>query len=256
MSGVGKTTAALRLAHRYDLRLYTIDARTYEHLARQRPDARSLDEMLVDTTPGELADWFEDVSRERFALVLEDLGRIDDDAPVLVEGPQVLPDLVPASGAALYVVARPELQQRLVQARGPGVSSRTRDPERAVANRLGRDAILAERLRASAVQHGFGLIEVETVEETQPAIEAWLLPQLGTWLDRDHGDVSARRRDENDTRLSQWRAHVDAASIDNPGVVDLACECGNPGCELAVSINLFDAEATRERSQPLISPEH
>lgn len=256
MSGVGKTTAALRLAHRYDLRLYTIDARTYEHLTRQRPDLRSLDEIWVDSTPEELADWFEEVSRERFALVLEDLGRIDDDAPVLVEGPQVLPELVPPSGAALFVVARPELQQRLVQARGPGVSSRTRDPERAVANRLGRDAILAERLRASAVQHGFELIEVETVEETQPVIEAWLLPQLGTWLDGEHGDITARRRDENDTRLRQWRAHVEAASIEDPGVIDLACECAEPGCDLPVPIGLVEAENARQRDERLVSPQH
>jgi hypothetical protein len=256
MSGVGKTTAALRLAHRYDLRLYTIDARTHEHLPRQRPDPRSLDEIWVDTTPEELADWFEDVSRERFTLVLENLAAIDDDAPVLVEGPQVLPDLVPASSTALFVVARPDLQRRLVQARGPGVSSRTRDPERAHANRLGRDAILAERLRASAVRHGFGLIDVQAVEETRPAIEAWLLPQLGTWLGREHGDVSARRHDENDTRLRQWRSHVDAASIDNPGVIDLACECETPGCELAVPIGLFEAEAERAASRPLIAPAH
>jgi len=31
MSGVGKTTAARALARKHDLRLYSLDARTYEH---------------------------------------------------------------------------------------------------------------------------------------------------------------------------------------------------------------------------------
>lgn len=260
MSGVGKSTAALRLAHRYDLRLYTVDARTYEHLPKQQPDSRSLDEICVETTPGRLADWFEDVSRERFALILEDLEQISDDAPVLVEGPQLLPDLVapllPSADHAVYVVARPELQQRLVQARGPGVASRTGDPERALANRLGRDEVLVERLRASAAEHGLAIIEVDAVEETLPAVESRLLPLLEDWLGQPHGDVSARRREENDTRLRQWRSHVDAAGIEDPGVAELACECDQPGCERAVAIGLVDAEAARARDEPLLSPAH
>jgi hypothetical protein len=259
MSGVGKTTAALTLAHRYDLRLYTIDARTYEHAAKLPADPRSLDEIWVDTTPETLADWFEEMSRERFRLVLEDLARVDDDAPVLVEGPQLLPGLVAPLASpehVVYVVARPELQQRLVQARGPGVSSRTRDPDRALANRLGRDVVLVSRLRASAAEHRFTLIEVREVEETLTAVEARLLPLLEPWLARPHGDVSSRRRDENDTRLRQWRSHVDAARIDDPGVVELACECDTPGCELAVPIGLAEAEAARSRGEPLLSPDH
>ncbi|HZS31153.1 MAG TPA: hypothetical protein VFA37_07845 [Gaiellaceae bacterium] len=256
MSGVGKTTAALRLAHRYDLRLYTVDARTYEHAAKLPSDPRTLDEIWVETAPERLADSFENGSRERFALILDDLGRIDDDAPVLVEGPQVLPDLVPAGAAALFVVARPELQQRLLQARGPGVSARTSDPERALANRLGRDVLLAERLRAGAAEHGFELVEVREVEETLPAVEARLRPLLGDWPEREHGDVSARRREENDTRLRQWRSHVDAAPIADPGVVELACECDAPGCELPVAIGLADAEAARARGERLVSAAH
>lgn len=253
MSGVGKTTAALTLAHRYDLRCYTIDARTYEHAAKLPPDKRTLDERWVDTTPEELANWFEDGSRERFTLILEDLAAIDDEAPVLVEGPQVLPDLVPDFGQALFVVARPELQQRLVQARGPGVSARTRDPERALANRLGRDEILAERLRETAAEHGFAVVEVREVEETLPAVEARLLTLLEPWLARPHGDVGGRRREENDVRLRQWRSHVDAVGLENPGEIDLACECDRPGCELPIHTGLFAAEDARERDEPLLA---
>lgn len=257
MSGVGKTTAALTLAHRYDLCLYTVDARTYEHAAKLPADPRTLDEIWVHTTSETLADWFDAGSRERFRLILGDLASIEDDAPVIVEGPQLLPDLVapllPAPDRAVYVVARPELQQRLVKARGHGVSSRTSDPERALANRLGRDEVLVERLRASAAEHGLPLVEVAEVEETLPAVESRLLPLLEDWRGHDHGDVSARRREENDVRLRQWRAHVDAAGIEEAGKLELACECDRPGCESTVLIGLFEAEAARGRAEHLIS---
>ncbi|HJU36391.1 MAG TPA: hypothetical protein VJ716_03110 [Gaiellaceae bacterium] len=257
MSGVGKTTAALTLAHRYDLRLYTVDARTYEHHAKLPADPRTLDEIWVDTTPEALADWFEEVSRDRFQLILGDLEKVEDDAPVLVEGPQLLPDLVapllPAPDRAIYVVARPELQQRLVRARGSGVSSRTSDPERAVANRLGRDQVLVDRLRARAAEHGLTLVEVAEVEETLPAVESRLLPLLESWLEHDHGDVSARRREENDVRLRQWRFYVDDAGIEDPGEVELACECDRPGCEATARIGLFAAEDARGRGDPLVA---
>jgi hypothetical protein len=257
MSGVGKTTAALTLAHRYDLRLYTVDARTYEHHAKLPADPRTLDEIWVDTTPEELADWFEDVSRDRFHLILGDLAQVEDEAPVLVEGPQLLPDLVapllPAPDRAVYVVARPELQRRLVKARGPGVSSRTSDPGRALANRLDRDEVLVKRLRGKAAEHGLGLVEVAEVEETLPAVESRLLPLLEDWLGHDHGDVSARRREENDVRLRQWRSHVDAAGVVAPGEIELACECDRPGCEDAVRIGLFEAEAARRSGELLFA---
>jgi hypothetical protein len=255
MSGVGKTTAALTLAHRYDLRLYTVDAHTYEHAAKLPADPRTLDEIWVDTTPETLADWFEDVSRERLELILGDLDGLDDDAPVLVEGPQLLPDLVapllPAPDRAVYIVARPELQQRLVRARGPGAFSGTSDPDRAVANRLGRDRVLVERLRASTAEHGLTLLEVAEVGETLPAVETRLLPLLENWLGHGHGDVSMRRHQENDVRLRQWRSHVDATRIEDPGEVELACECDRPACEFTVRIGLFEAEAARGRGDRL-----
>jgi hypothetical protein len=117
MSGVGKTTAARAFATEHDLWLYSLDARTYEHEARMPRDSLTLDERWVDSTPEELADWFEDHARYRFRLVLTDLAEIPDDgAPVLVDGPQLLPELV--SGTTLFVVAAAELQRKLVIARG------------------------------------------------------------------------------------------------------------------------------------------
>lgn len=255
MSGVGKTTAARLFAHRHDLRLYSLDAHTYEHASRLPPEPRTLDEIWVDMTPAELADWFEDHARQRFPEVVEDLLAVEDEAPIIVEGPQLLPELVapllPSPRSALYVVAPPRMQVPLVQARGSGIATRVRDPELARANRLARDEDLVRRLRSTTAAHGLQLIEVGGVTETLPAVERHFEPLLADWLGAEHGDVAARRRDENDARLRQWRAHVDAVGIRPSGEVDLACECDTPGCALPVTTGLLDAEAAKERGEPL-----
>ena len=208
MSGVGKTTAASAFARKHDLRLYSLDARTYEHEAKMPVETRTLDQLWVDQTPEELADWFEEHARRRFPLVLEDLVRIDDEAPVIVDGPQLLPDLVAGRGAALFVVADPELQRELVIARGSSTYALTRDPGRALANRLARDAILADRLRAAGE-----FIEIGDVSETAGVIERFFEPRIREWIERpDHGDVAARIRDEEDARARQVQAHRDAIS--------------------------------------------
>jgi hypothetical protein len=255
MSGVGKTTAARLFAHRHDLRLYSLDALTYEHASRLPPEPRTLDEIWVDMTPAELAGWFEEKARERFPLVVEDLLAIQDEAPMIVDGPQLLPELVApllaSSNNVLYVVAPPAMQQPLVRARGSDLAVRTRNPERARTNRLARDEELARRLRLNAAAHRLPLVEVAEVTETLPAIERHFGPSLAAWLAAPHGDIAARRRDENDARLRQWRAHVDAMGIEPSGEVDLACECETPGCELPATIGLLDAESARERGEPL-----
>ena len=202
MSGVGKTTAARAFAHEHGLWLYSLDSRSYEHDAKLQGDGKTLDERWVDTTPEELADWFEDYSRRRFPLVLGDLTRYADGAPILVEGPQLLPDLV--AGCSLFVVASPTLQRELVVSRGSDLYARTRDPERALENRLGRDAILAGRLAAAAE-----VVEISHVRETASAVDAQFVPVIAEWVARqDHGDVDSRRRDEDEARERQRNAHA------------------------------------------------
>ena len=257
MSGVGKTTAARALARRHDLRLYSFDAYNYAHAPLLPKDTRTPDEIWVDMTPEELAGWFEEKSRERFPLVLADLLALDDDAPVLVDGPQLLPELVAplaaSSGHVLYVIASRSTQEPLVRARGSSVSSKVRDPEQARLNRLGRDEELARRLRSDAAAHGLPLVEVADVTETLPAIARHFEPVLANWLTTPHGDVSGRRRDENDARLHQWRAHTDAMGVEPSGEIDFACECPTPGCDLPVTAGLLAAEAARARGEPLLA---
>jgi len=260
MSGVGKTTAARALARRHDLRLYSFDAHNFAHAPHLPKETRTLDEIWVDMSPEELADWFEDRSRERFPLVLADLLALEDDAPVIVDGPQLLPELVAPLAASsqhvLYVVASRSMQEPLVRARGSGVSSQVRDPERARLNRLGRDEELVRRLRATAADHGFRVAAVRDVTETLPTIEQHFEPLLAEWTAAPHGDVSSRRRDENDARLYQWRAYNDSLGVEPSGELDLACECDTPGCTLTVTTGLREAEAARARGGLLIAAAH
>jgi hypothetical protein len=260
MSGVGKTTAARALARRHDLRLYSFDAYNFAHAPHLPPETRTLDEIWVDMTPEELADWFEEKSRERFPLVLADLLTLQDEAPTIVDGPQLLPELVAPLAASprhvLYVVASRSMQEPLVRARGSGVSSKVRDPERARLNRLGRDEELVRRLRATAAAHGFQVAEVRDVTETLPTIEHHFEPLLADWIASPHGDVSSRRRDENDARLYQWRAYNDSLGVEPSGELDLACECDRPGCTLTVTTGLPAAEAARARGERLVAAAH
>lgn len=272
MSGVGKTTNGRAVARKYDLRFYSLDSYTLDHHRnRVRPDEHpalhsfdtlSVEELWVETTGREIADRFEAASRERFAFVLDDLVALPRDAPILVEGPQLLPDLVAPlltshPCQALYLVADSRLQRRLVEQRGGASYLRSFDPQRAANNRSERDRILSERVREAAEQHGLAVEEVRDPAEAPALIEAHFRGVLDKWDEKgDRGDVSGRRRDENNARLRQSRMYADESGQAPDVELPLACECGNRACDLTVSTSLRDAEDSRARSLPLVAPAH
>jgi len=244
MSGVGKTTAARNVARRHDLWLYSIDARTYAHAeAMDSPRLRlTLDELWVERTPEQMADDFEAEARVRFELVLADLASIPNDgAPVFVEGPQLQPELVGAP--ALFLAAGSALQRALLSSRGSFTYSATSDPERAFANRLRRDELLAERLHART-----GVVEVSHVAETEAFVERVVTTHAHEWVVRkDHGDVAARRRDENDRLADQWRRYAAVEPRARDLTFDFACECGRPGCTDLVAVTFDEAARISSR---------
>ena len=271
MSGVGKTTNGRAVARKYDLRFYSLDSYTLdhhrnrvnrdEHPALHSFDTLSVENLWVETTGREIADRFEAASRERFPFVLDDLLALPRDAPILVEGPQLLPDLIapllPQPDQALYVVADSELQRRLVEQRGGASYSRSSDPERAANNRTERDRVLSERVREAAEQHGLAVEEVRDPAEAAALIEARFRRVLDEWdAQGDRGDVSERRWDENSARLRQLRMYADESGQAPDVELPLACECGNRACDLTVSTTLRDAEDSRARSLPLVAPAH
>jgi hypothetical protein len=230
MSGVGKSTAARAVAHRYDLWLYSIDARTYAHAETMRVPALTMtpDELWLDRSPEQMAQDFLDEARDRFSLIRDEVEAIPDDgAPVLVEGPQLPFGLEPA----LYLVASPSLQRELLGRRGSLTYSATSDAERAFANRARRDELLRERLLLHAV-------EISDVRETEPRVEAFVREHGGGLAG---GDAVSRRRYENDMRLDQWRRYAEHEPRARAGTLDFACECGRSGCEELVEVSFADA---------------
>lgn len=242
MSGVGKTTAAKAVARRHDLWLYSIDAMTYAHAEAMgsRGLRMTLDELWVERSPEQMADDFEAEARARFAVVLADLAEMPDDgAPVLAEGPQLQPDLL--GEPALFLAAASELQRELLASRGSFTYSSTSDPDRAFANRIRRDELLAERLHVQA-----DVVEVSNISETEHVVERFVHAHAREWLARDdHGDVAARRRDENDRMADQWRRYAAVEPRARDLTLELACECGRPGCTDVLSVTLDEALSSR-----------
>jgi len=261
MGGAGKTTAARAIARKYDLHLYSVDSYTYAHGSGLPPGTRSLDEVWVHSTPEELAGWFNDVARRRFPQILEDLRQFPSDgAPILAEGPQLLPELVSPHVAspdrALFIAADHDLHRSLLVARGSGLVTLVSDGQRAFENRVVRDEILAEWMRQEVVKAGFTLVEVDRVEQTEPAVERHFLPTLSAWDSMgNRGDVAARRARENDARLRQWRAHAERMG-DLSGEVAFACECARLACVETITLGLREAEERRSDGRPFIANAH
>lgn len=268
MSGVGKTTSGRAVARKFDLRFYSLDSYTLDHHQnRLKPHEHpaltwfttgSVEERWVHITGREIADRFEAASRERFAIVLDDLLALPSDAPILVEGPQLLPDLVAPLVAekdqALYFVADGDLQSSLIVGRGGASYDRSSDPERALANRLERDRILSERLRVDAAKQGLTVHEVHDPAQAPAIIEAQFRRVLDAWeAQTDHGDVSLRRREENDARLLQVRLYAAEVAHAAEHEIAYACECDEPGCAQTLPLTLAQAESLRTAGQRLLA---
>jgi hypothetical protein len=91
------------------------------------------------------------------------------------------------------------------------------------------------------------------VTETLPTIARHFGPLLERWITAPHGNVAARRRDENDARMRQWRFYMDSIDAEPSGELDFACECDTPGCGLFVPLGLPDAETARGRGERLVA---
>jgi hypothetical protein len=267
MSGVGKTTAARAIAREYDVALYSLDAHAYDHAARADSDRHpalmsfstlSPDELWVTPSPEAIAERFWQASREQFELVVEDLLALPADAPIIADGPQLVPEVVApvlrSREHALFVVADASLQRELVTNRGSLTYAATADADRARENRLERDRILAERVRADAAAHRLAVAAVAHLADTRQRIEQHFGEPLRQWLARgDRGDVAARRRRENDARVRQWRLHAEHFPAAADVEAEFACECGAYGCTVIVTRTLGEAESERANGRPLVA---
>ena len=254
-SGAGKTTVARAVAGRLDLRLYHVDFRGFDHVARMvdgtSPRTRAFNAMPYDDRwlrePAVLAEEFLAISAERMPLVLADLAALGPGATVLVEGPQLLPDLVApllgSTGVALWMLPTEEFARRAVAARGELVPS-ARQAE-ILENRYRRDVLVTQALRASATTLGLRWLPVDghrSIADTVDLLAGWLQDLPCGLVRAATGEQRASiRRQENEVTARQLASYWDdvgSEAMPDAPVGPFSCECRTLGCTAEVSLPL------------------
>ena len=250
-TGSGKSTVARLLAARQGLRCFRVDDFWYAHDARLDETRLTPDEQWLGLTPEEQAAAFEETSRRRFQLVLADLVALPTRPGIVVEGPQILPDLLPPGAAAVFLVPTAELQRSLLAQRP---LPPTANPRLALENRIEKDRLFAERVASQAAARGYELVRVDgrrSPDELTDAVEQALRPGL----DPNGGqtDLRSARRWENDIlarNVRSWLASTDTLA-EPPASYAFVCECGRRGCAEQVLLSLDEYDATRRAVSPL-----
>jgi pimeloyl-ACP methyl ester carboxylesterase len=232
-TGAGKSTTARALAVRHGLRRFAIDSFWYAYDDRWAQPRKSPDEQWLETPPEEQAAEFEQRSRLMMRYALDDLADLPD-VPTVVEGPQVIPDLVPEGDQGVFLDPTPDWQRSVLLPR-PMPSS---DPARALEARLVKDRIYADRVAALARECGFPVLVMDGSRDLVTEVESRLeLPEGAA-------DLRLVRRWENEAAAANIRAWLSSpeAPREHPGF-PFVCECGRPGCGETVRLRIEEFDA-------------
>ena len=233
-TGGGKSTTARALAVRHGLRRFAIDSFWYAYDARWDQPRKSPDEQWLETPPEVQAAEFKETSRRMMRYALDDLAVLPA-APTVVEGPQILPDLVPEGEQAVFLDPTPKWQHSVLSGR----SMPSSDPARALEARLVKDRLYADRVAALARERGFPVVEMDGSHELVAEVESLLEIPQGAM------DVPAVRRWENEAAAANIRSWL--ASPEAPREhygYPFACECGRRGCGEVVLMTIEEFDAT------------
>jgi hypothetical protein len=200
-SGAGKSTIARRIAARNGLQLVSTDDAMADHGRRMPPGdnpfltgfaAMDMDERWLRRPPGTMLETFHWFQGEGFGLIVEDLLRLPESPPVIVEGFRLLPALVhpllAEESQALWLVPTPEFRLGAFRSRGSlwQIAGRTSDPDRALGNLLERDRMFTERVRAEASALRLRVIDVGTAI-TEDELASEVAAAFGLGADPDPG---------------------------------------------------------------------
>jgi hypothetical protein len=252
-TGSGKTTLARALAARHGLRLFPIDAFWYAHSARlnsaclnsacRKEPELTPDQQWLGQNPEEQAEAFAQTSRDRLRLAMEDLAQLPRRPSTLVEGPQVMPDLLPPGAAAVFLIPTKEFQRSVLARR---VLPPTANPRVALENRIKKDQLYAQRVASVAAERGFAVLRVDgsrSPDEILGSVERLFATVLGA--NRGSVDLQPARRWENEVvadNVRRWLASSDAPP-EPPRAYPFSCECGRRGCSTQVDLALEDFQA-------------
>jgi hypothetical protein len=232
-TGGGKSTTARALAVRHGLRRFAIDSFWYPYDGRWGRPRKSPDEQWLETPPEVQATEFEETSRRMMRFALDDLAVLPG-APTVVEGPQILPDLVPPGDQAVFIDPTPEFQRAVLEPR-PMPSS---DPARALGNRLVKDRLYADRVAGLARERSFPVLVMDGSRDLLAEVESLL------YLPDGAADLAGIRRWENEAAATNIRAWLDSPEAPREHLgYPFACECGRRGCgeTMELTIEEFDA---------------
>jgi hypothetical protein len=231
--------------------MFPVDAFWYAHSARLRT-ARSAtaeseltpDQQWLGQTPEQQAQEFVRTSCDRLRLAMEDLAQLPRRPSTLVEGPQVLPDMLPSGAAAVFLFATKEFQRSALERRP---LPPTANPRVALENRIRKDQLYAELVASAAAERGFAVV---LVDGSRPPAEilATVERSFASILDANRGpvDLQPARRWENEVvadNIGSWLASSDAPP-DPPRAYPFSCECGRRrGCSSQVDLALEEFQA-------------
>jgi hypothetical protein len=252
--GAGKTTLARAVTRRLDLRLYPVDAHTYDHLERSKgaefPASRasatqsSAERWRQD--PAELAQRFAAVAAERLALIRADLHALGEGPTIVAEGPQLLPALIApmmqTTEHGLWLVPSADFGRRGVATRGGSFLS-----DDAQSKRYRRDLLLTEWNAHQATALGLQTLEVDgslSLAETLEVV-ASRLRQLPGGLIRARDGLQRQRirQAENAVAVHQllsWWKDMGPEFMPQAPVFEFSCECETLGCDQVVRLPVTD----------------
>lgn len=210
--------------------------------------------------PEVLAEELLAISGERMPLVVDDLDALGAGATVLVEGPQLLPDLVAplleSPDAALWLLPTETFSRRAVTARAEVVPS-TRAAA-AVENRHRRDVLVTAALRARADALGLRSVAVDGSRSVAGTVD-WFVSALlrvpGGLVRAATGEERAlMRRQENEvtaTQLTLYREDLGVEAMPEPPLGPFSCECSTLGCAGEASLPV-DEYLRRRAAGPVV----
>lgn len=170
----GKTTISNIFSERYGMMVYHCDEYLAQHIeksnAQEHPNLKRVTGMswndILNMSVEEYLQWAIGLFNEEFKMILEDLNKLSDDKPVLVEGVGLFPELIynsiPDIDHAIWVVAD-EVFYRKHQMDRKGMMERVREcanPEKALENYINFDLAMGRYIIRDAKRLGLSVLEV------------------------------------------------------------------------------------------------
>lgn len=180
----GKSSLAAKLANRHGLLHVECDVGAEQRLARMAGHQLAAYEELtalgvcerLARPPQWQAERELGFYREQFDFLLGELAALPADRPALVEGADLLPDLLEGIGVpmsrAVWMVPTPEFQLRHYAMREwvPAYLQGCADPEQAFGNWMERDVLFARHIRKKTEQMGGRVLVVDSAESLEQAV--------------------------------------------------------------------------------------